>query len=155
MTVDMMIRNATYEDLESILTLVKELAAYEHAPAEVWVNLVDYQEAFKEGIFESLVGEIEGQIIGVCIYYLTWSTWKGRMLYLEDFFIKEDFRRHGLGQQLFDAFISRARELNCTLIKWEVLDWNIPALNFYEKNHAEIEKEWWNGKLILKPRNSE
>jgi GNAT superfamily N-acetyltransferase len=74
------------------------------------------------------------------------------MLYLEDFVINQNFRRYGLGQKLFDAFIMRAKELNCTLVKWQVLDWNIPALKFYEKNHAVIEKEWWNGKLILKNR---
>jgi GNAT superfamily N-acetyltransferase len=148
----MIIRRANPNDLESVLTLVKELADYEHAPDEVWVNLSDYEEALKEGVFECLIGEIGDQIVGVCIYYLTWSTWKGRMLYLEDFVINQNFRRHGLGQKLFDAFIMRAKELNCTLVKWQVLDWNIPALKFYEKNHAVIEKEWWNGKLILKNR---
>lgn len=155
MTVDVIIRNATPDDLENVLTLVNELAAYENAPNEVWAKLVDYQEGFKEGLFESLVAELEGQVIGTCIYYMTWSTWKGRMLYLEDFIVKKDLRRHGLGQQLFDAFIKRAEELNCTLVKWQVLDWNIPALRFYAKNDAIIEKEWWNGKLILKPPPSE
>lgn len=149
----MRIRIAKYEDLGAILTLVKELAVYEKEPEAVWATLEDYQNAYHDRVFEALVGEIDSQIIGVCLYYLTWSTWKGRMLYLEDFILRHDYRRQGLGRKLFDAFLERARELDCVQVKWQVLDWNLPAINFYEKVGATIEKGWWNGKLILKPRS--
>jgi GNAT superfamily N-acetyltransferase len=148
----MIIRTAVFNDLEAILSLVQELARYEKAPDEVWVNIADYRQGFIEGIFEAIVAELDGEIAGTCVYYLTWSTWKGRMLYLEDFVVSEFHRRCGIGQALFDAFINRARELDCTLVKWQVLDWNTPALNFYRKNGALIEKDWWNGKIILKER---
>ena len=145
----MIIRRAKYEDLETVLDLVKELATYENAPQEVWATLKDYQDAYLNSDFEAMVVEVEENIVGACIYYLTWSTWKGRMLYLEDLIIREAYRRMGLGQKLFDAFLDRARELRCTQVKWQVLDWNNPAIQFYEKNKASIEKEWWNGKIQL------
>jgi GNAT superfamily N-acetyltransferase len=83
------------------------------------------------------------------IYYETFSTWKGRMLYLEDFYVKETARRFGVGQKLFNAFHETAREKDCKITKWQVLDWNIPAVKFYKKNNAIIEKEWWNVKIFL------
>lgn len=148
----MNIRLAKYDDLKDILSLVKELAHYEKEPDAVWADLSDYQKAFQEEVFEALVLERDDRIVGTCVYYLTWSTWKGRMLYLEDFIIRQDYRNRGLGQKLFDAFIERAIALDCVQIKWQVLDWNVPAIKFYEKNGATIEKEWWNGKLLLKSK---
>lgn len=150
----MEIRKATFEDLDSILTLVHELAEYEKAPKEVWATLPDYQDAWKEGVFEAIVAEDDGKILGTSVYYMTWSTWKGKMLYLEDFVVSKSHRQGGIGQQLFDATVERAVEWDCTLIKWQVLDWNEPALKFYQKNDAIIEKEWWNGKIILKEEPS-
>ena len=90
-----------------------------------------------------------GQVAGMALYYLTFSTWKGRMLYLEDFVVRQQWRGNGLGQALFDAFLARARELDCRLVKWQVLDWNVDAIRFYERQQALIEREWYNGKLFL------
>ena len=78
------------------------------------------------------------------------STWRGRMLYLEDFVVTESYRKYGVGQKLYDTFLEVARQKDCFLTKWQVLDWNTPAVNFYEKNKATIEKEWWNAKVFLK-----
>jgi len=85
----------------------------------------------------------------MALYYMTYSTWKGRMLYLEDFVVQEAFRKAGIGQQLFDGFLQEANNKGCKLVKWQVLDWNVPAIKFYEKNKAIIEKEWWNGKILF------
>jgi GNAT superfamily N-acetyltransferase len=92
----------------------------------------------------------EDEVVGLILYHMAYSTWKGKMLYLEDFIVTEDFRRFGLGQLLFDAFLAEGARLGCRLVKWQVLDWNEPALKFYEKNTAIIEKGWWNGKIFLK-----
>ncbi|MCR9286412.1 MAG: GNAT family N-acetyltransferase [Bacteroidetes bacterium] len=143
------IRKANYDDLPAIHDLVRDLAIYEKAEPEFTATIEDYQNDFKANIFESLVAEKEGQVIGMMLYYMTYSTWKGRMLYLEDFVIKEDFRRFGAGQLLWESFIKVAKEKGCRLAKWQVLDWNEPAIKFYEKNHAIIEKEWLNGKLFF------
>jgi GNAT superfamily N-acetyltransferase len=72
------------------------------------------------------------------------------MLYLEDFVVTESYRQYGVGQMLFDRFIEVAREKDCFLVKWQVLDWNEPAIRFYEKNNAIIESDWYNGKIFLK-----
>ena len=80
---------------------------------------------------------------------MTFSTWKGRMMYLEDFVVNPEYRGQGIGQQLFDSFIAEAKAQDCNLVKWQVLDWNEPAVRFYERNKATIEKEWWNGKIVF------
>ena len=143
------IRTATIEDIPSIFSLVKELAIYEKAEHEVYVDMAYYKEAFTNGIFDSIVATINGDIIGICIYYTTFSTWKGKMLYLEDFVVREAYRQNGVGQLLYNELVSIAKAEGFKLMKWQVLDWNEPAIKFYEKNQAVIEKEWWNCKLVF------
>ena len=149
---DIRIRRALSADLPGIHALVRELAAYERAEDEFVASLEDYRRDFEAGVFEALVAEQPGQgLLGMALYYLAYSTWKGRMLFLEDFVVREAYRRHGIGQQLFDAFLLEASCKGCRLVKWQVLDWNEPALAFYAKNKAAIEKGWWNGKIFLEP----
>lgn len=143
-----LVRKATLSDLPDILNLVIELAVYEKEPEAVTATLKDYEDNFKEGIFEADVAIFNDKIIGTTIYYMTWSTWKGRMLYLEDFVITQNHRRKGVGQLLFDSFLKEAKNKNVRLVKWQVLDWNEPAIKFYEKNHAIIERDWWNVKIF-------
>ncbi len=143
------IRQGTATDLPAVHELVRELAIFERAEPEFVATLDDYHRDFTDGVFEVIVAERQGHIVGMALYYLTYSTWKGRMLYLEDFVVREAERRLGIGQQLFDAFIARARALDCRLAKWQVLDWNEPAIQFYQKNGAIIETDWHNGKLYL------
>ncbi|MFT5165090.1 MAG: GNAT superfamily N-acetyltransferase [Saprospiraceae bacterium] len=146
---EIIVRKANFEDLHYIYDLVKELAVYEEAEDQVTASLEDYQNDFKENIFESLVAIADGKIIGMMLYYMTYSTWKGKMIYLEDFIISEMYRNKGVGQQLFDAFLMVAKDKNARLAKWQVLDWNSPAIKFYEKNNAIIEKNWWSVKIFL------
>ena len=148
---EIIIRSAEKSDMGAVLSLVKELAEYEKAPEQVTTTPDDYRRNFEEGVFEALVAEMDGEVVGMALYYLCWSTWRGRMLYLDDFVVRQSHRRYGIGQLLFDAFMEKAREKDCFLVKWQVLDWNEPALRFYEKNRAIIETEWWNGKIFLKP----
>ncbi len=148
---EIIIRSAEKSDMGAVLSLVKELAEYEKAPEQVTTTPDDYRRNFEEGVFEALVAEMDGEVVGMALYYLCWSTWRGRMLYLDDFVVRQSHRRYGIGQLLFDAFMEKAREKDCFLVKWQVLDWNEPALRFYEKNPAIIETEWRNGKIFLKP----
>jgi GNAT superfamily N-acetyltransferase len=143
------IRQAVKSDIATIFSLVEELALYEKAPEAVITNVEIYEKDFEAGIFEAIVAEKEGEIIGMALYYMAYSTWKGRMLYLEDFVVRDAFRCYGAGQMLFDAFLAVAKQKNASLVKWQVLDWNEPAIKFYEKNNAIIETEWWNGKIFL------
>jgi len=145
----MIIRKATYDDLEAVHRLVGALAVYEKAADEFLATMEVYQNNWKNKVFDIIIAEKEEKVIGMALYYLTFSTWKGRMMYLEDFVVDEDYRQQGIGQLLFDAFIAESKAQDCKLVKWQVLDWNSPAVNFYEKNGATIEKEWWNGKIIF------
>lgn len=143
------IRRAQRQDIPAIHSLVRDLAIYEKALEELWMTEDDYYISYDKGDFQCIVAEYQGQVIGTCIYYLTFSTWKGRMMYLEDFVVHPDHRGNGAGQLLFDAYLAAAKGQECNLVKWQVLDWNEPAIRFYERNHATIEKEWWNGKIIF------
>ncbi len=143
------IRSGTTNDLKAIHQMVIDLAIYEKEPDAVTATLSDYRRDYRAGIFDFLVAEQADSLVGMAIYYMTYSTWKGRMLYLEDFFVEPAFRRQGVGHRLFDAFLDIAKEKKCNLVKWQVLDWNEPALSFYEQYDAEIETNWYNGKLYL------
>ena len=152
---DIEIRIATVDDLPAIHALVHELAVYENAPEQHTATIEEYQRDFEAGIFEAHVAVDAqntegGKIVGMIFYYMAYSTWRGRMLYLEDFVVTESYRKYGVGQKLYDTFLEVARQKDCFLTKWQVLDWNTPAVNFYEKNKATIEKEWWNAKVFLK-----
>lgn len=144
------IRKATATDLPAIYDLVKSLAIYEKAEHEVTATLADYHTDFAAGIFQSHVAEMEGKVVGMVLYYMNYSTWKGRMLYLEDFVVYEAYRQHGIGQLLWNELTEEAKRQGARLLKWQVLDWNEPAIKFYKKNQAIIEKEWYNGKVFFK-----
>ena len=143
------LRKATLEDLKSILELVHSLAAYEKEPDAVTATIGDYHEAFQKGIFEAIVAVEKEKIIGMALYYMTFSTWKGKCMYLEDFYVQPEYRDKGIGQRLFDAYIEAAIKSGARQAKWQILDWNEPALAFYRKNKAVIETNWWNGKLYF------
>jgi GNAT superfamily N-acetyltransferase len=142
------IRPIQKNDISALLSLIKELAEYERALSEVTNTeaqmLID---GFGENpIFDGFIAENnQKQPIGMAIFYYRYSTWKGRILYLEDLYIKPEFRRLGLGQAFFKILIQHAKKTNCQRITWQVLEWNEPAIKFYEKLGATIDKEWWNG----------
>jgi len=142
-------RKAVRNDLQAVLDLVVELAIYENEPEAVTASLLDYQLAFDENRIQIIVAEDESKIVGIALYYLTFSTWKGKMMYLEDFVVSESYRRTGVGELIWEALKEDCKRQKCILLKWQVLDWNEPAIKFYEKHHATIEKEWWNGKIYF------
>ena len=144
-----LIRPAERNDFDAIHALVVELAIYEKEPDAVTATISDFQKAFDDNLIQALVAEVGDEIIGMGLFYLTFSTWKGKMMYLEDLVVGESARNEGVGQLLFDAVIAKSKAQNCRLLKWQVLDWNEPAIKFYEKNNAIIDKEWWNGKMFF------
>jgi GNAT superfamily N-acetyltransferase len=141
------IRIAKQTDCARLLELVNELAVYERAPEEVTVTLEEFIDAgFGENkVWDAFVAEEDGFIAGFAIYYTRYSTWKGRRLYLEDFIVTEPFRGKGTGKLLFEAVIKEAKDRDFNGMVWQVLDWNEPALNFYNKYDAELEAGWLNG----------
>ena len=144
------IRYAMETDISSIFDLIMELAVFEKAAKEVTIDVKQLLNDFQAGIFQAQVAvNANDEVVGTVIYYLTFSTWKGKMMYLEDFVVKETARRQGIGKLLFDAVIAEAKKQNCNLMKWQVLDWNESAISFYKSYNATIEEEWFNGKIIF------
>lgn len=147
---NLIIRIGEKKDIPQVLELIKELALYEKAPQEV-TNTVEQME--KEGFgstpaFEMFVAEVDSRIVGIAVYYYSYSTWKGRSIYLEDIVITENMRGKGIGDKLFRRVIQKAKEENVPKLHWQVLDWNEPAINFYHKFNADLDPEWINGKLV-------
>lgn len=140
------IRTAGATDCARLLELVNELAVYERAPEEVTVTLAEFIDAGfgKNKVWDAFVAEDNGFIAGFAIYYTRYSTWKGRSLYLEDFIVTESYRGKGIGKLLFEAVIKEAQQKNFNGMVWQVLDWNEPAINFYNKYDAELEAGWLN-----------
>lgn len=136
-------------DLADIYELIAELAEYERAADEVINTPHQLQKDWQDGCFKAWVAQLNGQTIGMALCYDRYSTWKGRCLYLEDIVVKQSHRRIGAGSALMKALVDYAKKHQYYSINWQVLTWNEPALNFYQKWNAEIDKEWWNGKLIV------
>ncbi len=144
MSVD--IRFAVEADCERLLELIHELAVYEKAPQEVTVTLEEFVAAgFGENpVWKAFVAETNGIILGFALYYTRYSTWKGCRLYLEDFIVTENARGQGIGKLLFEAVMQEAKEKGYNGMSWQVLDWNAPAINFYNRYNASLEGGWLN-----------
>jgi GNAT superfamily N-acetyltransferase len=143
------LRRGREADLPRVLALIQELAVYERAPEAV-TNTLDMMRHDGFGpapIFGFFVLESGDELLGLALYYTAYSTWKGRMLYLEDLVVTEAARRGGYGRVLFDAVVAEARRTGAQRLKWQVLDWNEPAIKFYKKLGAELDPEWLNGNL--------
>ncbi len=143
------IRKATIQDCAQIMDLINELAVYEKAPEEVTVTMDEFIDAGfgKNPIWKAIVADVDGAVEGFALYYTRYSTWKGCRLYLEDFLVTDKMRGKGLGKLLFDAVINIAKTENFNGMTWQVLDWNTPAINFYNKYTSRIENGWLNGSL--------
>lgn len=137
------IRKATEEDFPAILSLIKELAAFERSPEKV-TNTVGQMKNEKH-LFDSFVAETEtGEIVGMAVYFFAYYTWVGKSLYLEDIYVKESFRRSRIGSALMKEIFEVARAENCKRVRWQVLSWNQSAIEMYRKSGAVIDNEWLN-----------
>ena len=143
------IRMAQKEDLPEVLNLIRELAEYERAPQEVTVTLEELEEdGFgKRSMFEIVLAEEEGEIVGMAFYYPRYSTWKGKCMYLEDFIVKKEMRGRGIGKLLFDHVVQVSADFGAKRLEWQVLEWNEPAIRFYESVGAQLDGEWLNGRM--------
>lgn len=143
---DINIRYAVKADCERLLELIHELALYEKAPQEVTVTLEEFVNAGfgANPVWKAFVAERKGKILGFALFYIRYSTWKGCRLYLEDFIVTEDERGKGIGKIVFERVMQEAKEKGYNGMSWQVLDWNAPAINFYNKYQANLEAGWLN-----------
>ncbi len=145
------IRKGTKADIESAYNLIIELAIFEKEENQV-TNTIEkmLEDGFGENpIYGFYVAENEGIIVGMAVYYFRYSTWKGKRLFLEDLIVTASMRGQGLGELLLKEIISEAKKSNCTGLMWQVLDWNEPAINFYNKFDVRYDKGWYNVHLDL------
>lgn len=143
------LRKAVKEDCKRLLELIQELADFEKAPDEVTVTMEEFVDAgFGEHpVWEAFVIEADGKIQGMALYYIRYSTWKGRRMYLEDIIVTQDMRGKGYGKVLFEKVWEVCKERNYSGMVWQVLDWNTPAIDFYKKYDAQFDGGWLNGTL--------
>ena len=127
-----------------VLELIQELAIFEKESDAVEVSVSDLE---KDGFgthpkFICFVLEVENTIEGIALVYPRYSTWKGEVLHLEDLIVSEKCRGKGLGTQLLDAVVKYAKQIGVKRVSWEVLDWNDPAIEFYESKGANVMRDW-------------
>ena len=147
------LRRAVKEDCKRLLELVHELATYEKAPDEVTISLEHFTESgfgtnpvwWAYVATNTTTSSGEEIIVGLALYYIRFSTWKGQSLYLEDLIVTEEMRGKGIGKLLFEVMIEECKIKGFKRMCWQVLDWNEPAINFYKKYNASFDGEWMNG----------
>ncbi|HEB62684.1 MAG TPA: GNAT family N-acetyltransferase [Bacteroidetes bacterium] len=137
------IRKANREDYPVILDLIKELALFERAPEKV-INTVERMNE-EDQYFEALVAEKDdGEIAGMALYFFAYYTWVGKSLYLDDLIVKEKYRGNKIGTKLLEEIMDIAKKAKCKRVRWQVLDWNTPAIDFYKAYGADLDGEWIN-----------
>jgi GNAT superfamily N-acetyltransferase len=143
------IRPAIQTDVPAMLGLVQELALYEKAPLEVTVTLEEMTAAgFGPGaVWKAFVSIVDGKLVGMSLYFTKYSTWKGKCMYIDDIIVTESMRGAGIGKLLFEETVAEAKRTHMRRLEWQVLEWNTPAINFYNKFSAVLDPEWVNGKL--------
>ena len=142
----LVIREATAADALLIVDLIRELAEFERELEQVDITPED---VLRDGFganpcFHALIAEWNGQPAAYALYFFTYSTWAGRpSLFVEDLFVRSQFRNKGIGKSLLRRMAVIARERDCYGMRWEVLNWNTPAIEFYRSFGAKMQNEWW------------
>jgi len=140
----LLIRAATSDDVALLRTMIRELAEFER---ELDLCVIEESDLARDGFganprFRALIAEWDGQPAGYALWFNYYSTWAGRGLFLEDLFVREQFRRLGIGKALLAAVARTAVQENCYGVQWEVLDWNEKAIELYKSLGAEFRDQW-------------
>tara|TARA_R110001583_G_scaffold52804_7_gene163558 strand:- start:1955 stop:2431 length:477 start_codon:yes stop_codon:yes gene_type:complete len=138
------IREGKKEDMPSVLKLIKELAHFEKETNAVIVTVNDLEnDGFgKTPLFKTFVAEIDNEIVGIALFYQRYSTWKGPTIHLEDLIVTENKRGLKIGSALYKKVIEYGYNKGVKRIEWAVLDWNEPAIEFYESTGAKVLRDW-------------
>ena len=141
----MNIRRGNPQDMQAVLGLIQELAEFEKEPDAV---LVTVDDLIRDGfgpvpLFHVFVAEVESEIVGIALWYYRFSTWKGKTIHLEDLVVKDKMRGTGLGYALYSEIIKQGKKDQVRRVEWNVLDWNTPAIDFYEKSGAKVLRDWY------------
>lgn len=140
----MNIRKGNPDDMKAVLSLIQELAVFENEPDAVLITESDLvRDGFGENpLFHVFVAEVDAEIVGIALYYYRFSTWKGKTIHLEDLIVKDKMRGSGLGMALYSKIMEQAKKDKVRRVEWNVLDWNTPAVKFYENSGAKVFEDW-------------
>jgi len=149
------IRDAKIQDMQDVHNLIKALAIFEKEPDAVEVTVEDLeQDGFgTQPAFHCFVAEVDSKIEGIALIYNRYSTWKGKIIHLEDLIVSQAMRGTGLGTALLDTVVKHGFDLGVKRINWEVIDWNENAIAFYEKKGAKVLRDWdvvWLDEMAIK-----
>ena len=138
------IREGQKEDMKNVIRLINELALFEKLPNEVEITEEDLlKDGFSENPkFKTFVAEENNEIIGTALFYERYSTWKGRIIHLEDLIVTEQKRGFGVGIALYKSVLKYAYDLGAKRVVWDVLSWNKNAIDFYKSTGATILDDW-------------
>ena len=130
--------------MSSVLKLIQELANFEKEPnaVEVTEEILQRDGFGAQPLFNTLVAEVGYEIVGMALFYPRYSTWKGPTIHLEDLIVKEAYRGKNIGSALFREVIQYSADKGVKRVEWVVLDWNDPAIEFYEKRGARVLRDW-------------
>jgi len=138
------IRNATKNDMPAVLDLIKELAIFEEEPDAVEVTTESLvSDGFgNQPAFKCFVAEVDDKVVGAAVVYNRFSTWKGKILHLEDLIVNQNMRGNGIGSALLDEVVKHGHSLGVKRINWEVISWNEGAIKLYERKGAKVLRDW-------------
>jgi GNAT superfamily N-acetyltransferase len=143
MTKNITIRKAQKKDCKAVFDLSRELAHHHNLMQYVTICYEDFEAwGFSENpTWWAYIAEYQGKIVGFALYYVRFATWRGRVLYLEDFFIQDHMRGKGIGKMLFNALIEEAKTQKMVAINWQVMKWNNAAISFYKNYETQFDEE--------------
>ena len=150
------IRHTTAVDIPLILQFIRDLAEFEREPQAAVATAEDLMRDGFDSVhppkFRCVIAEWDGKPAGFAFWYYTYSTWLGRQgLYLEDLFVRPEYRGKGIGKSLLVHLAQIAKDENCYGMRWQVLDWNQPAIDFYESMEAQVLREWLPVRIMGEP----
>lgn len=143
LTTDFNITQAQETDFQEIFECIQELALFERAPEKV-TNNVEQMKSEKKYFKCFVARNHEGKMLGFALFFFAYYTWVGKSLYLDDIYVREEFRNHGIGKALLKKVFETAKAEKCSRVRFQVLDWNLNAIGFYKKTGATLDNEWLN-----------
>ncbi|MDE1768050.1 MAG: GNAT family N-acetyltransferase [Candidatus Micrarchaeota archaeon] len=138
----LVIRKGVEKDFPAVFKQIQELAEHEKMPGAVKISAEQLKK--DRGLFGLFVAEENGGIVGYALYFFSYSTWVGKNLYMEDLYVKPEYRRRKVGSMLLSKVFGVAKKNGCKRVRWQVLDWNADAIKFYKKHGARISGQWLN-----------
>ena len=134
---DITIRKANAKDFSSVVEMIHEFASFQQTPEKVFIT--EAQMETNQDLFNCLVAETDDKkVVGFVSFFFAFYSWSGRAIYLDDLYVREEYRKKGVGKKLLMMVIDIAKQTDCKKARWQVSNWNTNAIEFYKSIGAEI-----------------